>query len=557
MKALLDGLKALGPARLAAMAAVGLGVMVMLGILAMRGGQPRYALLYGDLDMRESAQIVDSLTRQHIGYQVVGNGGQIMVPIEDVGRARLMLAKDGLPSGGSVGYELFDRGDSLTTSQFQQQMNQTRALEGELARTIRTIDGVRAARVHLVLPHREPFQRERQDAQASVMLTMNGANRLDNEAVQAILNLVAAAVPGLRPQGISIVDNRGTMLARAGEPLGGSAASQGAEEMRRQTEIRLARAVEDMLEQSVGPGRVRAEAAVEMDYERINETQEKYDPDGKVERSEQSVNSTSKTTEKEANTSVQNNLPNPDAGNNQTGTQESKQEATTNFEIGRTVRTLVREQPMIKRLSIAVMVDGTDAPGPDGKPVWKPRPPEELARLTALVQSAIGYDAKRGDHVEVASLRFAGTDDGGAPEPAGLFGLHLERADIVRLAETAMIGILALLALLLVLRPMVNRLTLTAATAGGGIAALAGALPDGFTGAIAVGGPAGALAGPAAAALAGPGGVPLLEDESMVNMANIEGQMRASAIRKVSELAERHPEETVNIMRGWLAEGTG
>jgi flagellar M-ring protein FliF len=557
MKALLDGLKALGPARLAAMAAVGLGVMVMLGILAMRGGQPRYALLYGDLDMRESAQIVDSLTRQHIGYQVVGNGGQIMVPIEDVGRARLMLAKDGLPSGGSVGYELFDRGDSLTTSQFQQQMNQTRALEGELARTIRTINGVRAARVHLVLPHREPFQRERQDAQASVMLTMNGANRLDNEAVQAILNLVAAAVPGLRPQGISIVDNRGTMLARAGEPLGGSAASQGAEEMRRQTEIRLARAVEDMLEQSVGPGRVRAEAAVEMDYERINETQEKYDPDGKVERSEQSVNSSSKSTEKEANTSVQNDLPNPDAGNNQSGTQESKREETTNYEIGRTVRTLVREQPMIKRLSIAVMVDGTDEPGPDGKPVWKPRPPEELARLTALVQSAIGYDAKRGDHVEVASLRFAGTDDGGAAEPAGLFGLHLDRGDIVRLAETAMIGILALVALLLVLRPMVNRLTLTAATAGGGMAALAGALPDGFTGAIAVGGPAGALAGPAAAALAGPGGVPLLEDESMVNMANIEGQMRASAIRKVSELAERHPEETVNIMRGWLAEGTG
>jgi flagellar M-ring protein FliF len=557
MKALLEGLKALGPARLAAMAAVGLGVMVMLGILAMRGGQPRYALLYGDLDLRESAQIVESLTRQHIGYQVVGNGGQIMVPIEDVGRARLMLAKDGLPSGGSVGYELFDRGDSLTTSQFQQQMNQTRAMEGELARTIRTIDGVRAARVHLVLPHREPFQRERQDAQASVMLTMNGAARLDNEAVQAILNLVAAAVPGLRPQGISIVDNRGTMLARAGEPVGGSIATQGAEEMRRQTEIRLARAVEDMLEQSVGPGRVRAEAAVEMDYERINETQEKYDPDGKVERSEQSVNSTSKTTEKETNTSVQNNLPNPDAGNNQTGTQESKREETTNYEIGRTVRTLVREQPMIKRLSIAVMVDGTDEPGPDGKPVWKPRPPEELARLTALVQSAIGYDAKRGDHVEVASLRFAGTDDGGAAEPAGLFGLHLERADIVRLAETAMIGILALLALLLVLRPMVNRLTLTAATASGGMAALAGALPDGFTGAIAVGGPAGALSGPAAAALAGPGGVPLLEDESMVDMANIEGQMRASAIRKVSELAERHPEETVNIMRGWLAEGTG
>jgi flagellar M-ring protein FliF len=552
MKALLDGLKALGPARLAAMGAVGLGVMVLLATLVLRGNQAHFALLYGDLDMRESAQIVDNLTRQHIAYQIVGNGGSIMVPVEDVGRARLLLAKDGLPSGGSVGYELFDRGDSLTTSQFQQQLNQARALEGELSRTIRTIEGVRGARVHLVLPKREPFQRERQDAQASVLLTLNGNARLDNQAVQAILNLVAAAVPGLRPQNISIIDNHGTMLARAGEALGGSAGAQGAEEMRRQTEVRLARAVEEMLEQSVGPGRVRAEASVEMDYERVNETQEKYDPDGKVERSTQSVTSNNKSTEKDSSTSVQNNLPNADAGGGQTGSQDTKQEETTNYEIGRTVRTMVREQPSIKRISLAVMVDGTDEPGPDGKPVWKPRSPEEIARLTSLVQSAVGYNEKRGDHVEVASLRFAGTADEGLAEPVGLFGLHLEKPDVVRLIETLMIGVLSLLALLLVLRPMVNRLTLATA---GGMPALAGGLPGGLSDAIAGGGAAGALGGPGGQArLPGASGVQLLEDESMVMLANVEGQLRASSIRRVGELVERHPEETVTIVRTWLSQ---
>ena len=124
--------------------------------------------------------------------------------------ARLLLAREGLPSGGSIGYEIFDRGDGLAATQFQQTINETRALEGELARTIRAIDGIRAVRVHLVLPKREPFAREQQDARASVMLTMNGAARLDREGVQAILNLVAAGVPGLRPQNIAVIDSRGS-----------------------------------------------------------------------------------------------------------------------------------------------------------------------------------------------------------------------------------------------------------------------------------------------------------------------------------------------------------
>ena len=219
------------------------------------------------------------------------------MPAEQVAEARLALAREGLPAGGSVGYEIFDRSDGLAATEFQQKINETRALEGEIARTIRAMHGIRGVRVHLVLPRREPFARDRQDAQASVMLTMAGVGRLDREGIQAILNLVAAAVPGLRPQNIAIVDSRGDLLARAGEPVGPTATALSTEEVRRATELRLARAVEEMLERSLGAGHVRAEAAVRMSFDRLNQTEERYDPDGQVTRSSQNVTSNSKNTE--------------------------------------------------------------------------------------------------------------------------------------------------------------------------------------------------------------------------------------------------------------------
>ena len=170
----LEALKGLGPARLAAMGGVALATLGLLAFLAMQGGQPM-ALLYADLDLKEAGQITDQLDHAHIPHQDLGQGSRIMVPADQVARARLLLAKEGLPSGGSIGYEIFDRGDALTASQFQQNINETRALEGELARSIRMINGVRGVRVHLVLPQREPFAREKPEAQASVLLTMAGA----------------------------------------------------------------------------------------------------------------------------------------------------------------------------------------------------------------------------------------------------------------------------------------------------------------------------------------------------------------------------------------------
>jgi flagellar M-ring protein FliF len=542
MKPIVDGLKALGAARLLALAGVGLAVLAMFAVLTLRGGGAgHFALLYADLDSREAGQIAAALDAAHIAHQEPGAGDRIMVPATEVAHARMLLAKDGLPSGGSIGYEIFDRGDAMTASDFQQQINQTRALEGELARSIRMLNGVRAARVHLVLPQHQPFAREQQAAQASVMLTMAGAARLDPQAVQAVVNLLAGAVPGLKPQGIAVIDSRGTLLARAGQPTDAAIGMQTGEELRRTTEAKLSRGIEDMLEQTVGPGHVRAEAAVEMNFDHVNETTENYNPDQQVVRSTQTVTDKQRSTEAEKSVTVQNNLPNAEAGAPAgSGSSDDRNEETTNYEIGRTVRTMVREQPQIARISLAVMVDGTMAPGPNGKPAWHERRADELDRLKRLVQDAIGFDAKRGDTVDVVCMQFTETPDF-SEAPEGLFNLHLDKADLMSLAQSAILGLVVLLALLFIVRPMALRLTAMGEAGGGGDDMLLGgpeqrALPA----------PGGATPSSAAAAL--------LADESMIEMANIEGQLRASNIRKLAEMVEKHPDESLNIMRGWMSQ---
>jgi flagellar M-ring protein FliF len=555
MNALLDGLKSLGPSRLAALAVVTVAMLGLIGLLMTRGGgSDHMALLYADLDLREAAQITDRLEAQHIPHQAVGDGNQIMVPADQVARARLLLAKDALPSGGSIGYEIFDRGDGFTSNEFQQNLNQLRALEGELARTIRTINGVRAARVHLVLPKREPFSRDRQDAQASVLLTTVGAGRMDRETVQAVVTLVAAAVPGLRPQNVAIVDSHGNLLARAGDLSGPTVAAQNTEEVRRGMEARLVHSVEAMLEPSLGAGHVRAEASVEVDFDKFNESKESYDPDGQVVRSTQTNSDNSKSSEASPTVSVQNNLPNADAATAATaaGNQDQKQEETTNYEINKTVRTIAREQAQIHRISVAVMVDGIEQHAPDGSVTWQPRPAEELDRIGKLVKSAIGFDVKRGDQVEVVSMRFAAADDAAAVAATpGLFGSAMDRVDLAHLAQTGLLGLVAIAVLLLIVRPMVVRIT----TMPSGVLGT-----DHGRGGRALGAPSGG-AGPSRNAagqqlLSGPNAEPddLVADESMVQVSSIEGQLRASSLRRLGTLVEKHPEESIAIVRTWMQE---
>ena len=312
-----------------------------------------------------------------------------------------------------------------------------------------------------------------------------------------------------------------------------------------------------------------------MDFDRIQETQEKYDPEGQVARSTQTVTDNSKTTEQAAGVSVQNNLPNADAGKETSGTQEARSEETTNYEIGKTVRTIVREQPQIRRLTIAVLVDGIEEKGADGVLAWKPRPAEELERIGRLVRTAVGFEEKRGDQVEVVTMRFAGDADLAGLEPRGVLGLGIDAADVTRMAQTGVVGLIAVLALLMVFRPMVMRVTALgnkslpasamAALPGGGAMAVGA---DGTITAASLGmaadvtrlleGPSGGRGDPGRARDGG-GGVREAytsdHDDSMVSLGNVEGQLRVSALRRLTEMVERHPDESLTIVRAWMQEG--
>ncbi|MBX6321937.1 MAG: flagellar M-ring protein FliF [Rhodospirillaceae bacterium] len=543
MNSLLQTLRALGATKLIALGGVALALIAFFVFLTGRLAAPDMALLYADLEAGDSSQIVQKLEAMGVPYELKGDGTQIMVPRDRVLRLRMAMAEQGLPTGGSIGYEIFDRSDSLGTTNFVQRVNHLRALEGELARTIRSIAAISAARVHLVLPERALFSRDQPKPTASIFITTRRGATLDPAQVQAIQHLVAAAVPGLKPSAVSIVDNWGTLLAKGGDGVADAADGGDADSKRIAYERRVAHSIEDLLQRSLGYGSVRVEVSADMDFDRITTNSEIYDPDGQVVRSTQTVEEKSDTGQGEGSqaVSVTSNLPDPTtetAPSATTGDHSARTEETVNYEISKKVETHVRETGVVKRLSVAVLVDGTYEPGPDGSaPVYKPRSAEELKQIEKLVRSAAGIDQSRGDTVEVVNMRFAQDVDASEPAGGGAF-MGLEKADLIRIGQIAVLGLLGVLALLFVGRPLVERLL--ASPAAGAAAAM---LPRP---AVAAALPAGGQAEPA------PAGAPDPGPETMIDVDQVEGRVKASSIKKMAEIVQNHPEEAVNIMRSWM-----
>ncbi len=536
MGALLQTLRSLGPLRLAVMGGVVFGLIAFFLFLSTRLGGPPMALLYSDLQQDDSGRIVQQLESQGIPFEIRQNGSQIMVPGDQALRLRLQMAQQGLPSGGSVGYEIFDKADKLGTTNFVQNVNLVRALEGELARTIRALSTVKSARVHLVMPRRELFSREKQEPSASIILTMRGS-RLSTEQVLAVQHLVAAAVPGLEPTRISIVDDKGSLLARGfedGKDVGLAAAR--ADERRRNYEDRLKRTVEELVERTVGYGKVRAEVTADIDFDRISTNQESFDPEGQVARSTQTVeqNSTSREAERQAVT-VATNLPDQQGGADgaSANSAETRTEETVNYEISKRVVNHVREAGLVRRLSVAVLVDGITPPGPNSQ--YQPRAQQEMELIATLVRTAVGFNADRGDSVEVVNMPFATAAD--LESPLDLF-FGFTKNDILRLAEILVLSIVAVLVILLVVRPLVARAfeALPLLTAAAETRLLA------------------EQAAPALAPPVAPGEVAPPEDmfDELIDIDRVEGRVRASSVKKVGEIVEKHPEEALSIIRSWM-----
>src|SRR5579862_8484941 len=386
-----------------AMVAVTTALLGFFAFVIMRVTTPQMTTLFTDLSLEDSNAVIKDLERQAIPFEIRNDGAIIMVPKDKVTRLRMKLAEGGLPKGGGVGYEIFDKSDALGTTSFVQNINHLRALEGELARTIRAIDRVQAARVHLVLPERPLFARETPEPSASIVVRVRGS--LEPQQIRAIRHLVASAVNGLKPQRVSIIDEAGQLLA---DGAGGPNDNAIYDERRNAFEKRLRGEVEAIVSSVVGAGRARVQLSADFDYNKVTQTSDKFDPEGRVLRSSQTREESSLTADNSGQVTVNNELPGNQNNNNAAARDQSKKtEETNNYEISRTTKTEVTEAGRVNRISVAVLVDGSYSKNEKGELVYKERSKDELDRIAALVRSAIGFDQKRGDQVEVVNLKFA------------------------------------------------------------------------------------------------------------------------------------------------------
>lgn len=516
------------------MVAVALALVGFFGFLIMRVTAPQMVTLYTDLSYDDASGVMKELDRQSIPYELKNDGAIIMVPKDKVTRLRMKLAEGGLPKGGGVGYEIFDKSDALGSTSFVQNVNHLRALEGELARTIKSIDRIQAVRVHLVLPDRPLFSRETPEPSAAIVLRVRGS--LEPQQVRAIRHLVASSVNGLKPQRVSIVDETGQLLANGTSENGGMDDVSG-DERRTAYENRLRGQVESIVDSVVGSGRARVQLSADFDYNKITQTSDKFDPEGRVLRSSQTREESSATADgNSGQVTVNNELPGnqPQNAPGAPKDQSKKSEEINNYEISRTTKTEVTEAGRVQRVSVAVLVDGRYTKNAQGDQVYTPRSKEELDRISALVRSAIGFDQKRGDQVEVVNLQFADAPAAvPVAEPTGFLSVfQFTKDDVMYFIELGVMSILGIVVVFMVVRPLVKRIL----------------AEEKFVADRA------ALTAPTTDLTQVPGPIHTAATASMIDVAQVQGQVHAQSVQRVGELAERNPNETVSIIRQWLTE---
>ncbi|MBN1967906.1 MAG: flagellar M-ring protein FliF [Candidatus Delongbacteria bacterium] len=364
----------------------GLSLIMIISIFFWASAK-KYNVLYSNLSQKDAAAIVNKLAELNVDYKLEGNGSIIYVEDKYVDNTRLNLASEGLPAESIAGYEIFDN-NKLGMTDFMQQINSKRALEGELSRTINSINGVVSSRVHLVIPKRALFEEDKHEPSASIALTLKNRAGISNKQIEGIINLVANSVEGLRVDKISIIDNYGNQLNWNEDPESVAGLSQNQFKIRRSVEKSLEQQVQSMLDQTIGSGRSVVRISATLDFNKVEKREELYNPESQALRSEER--------------------------NENTASEDAKNQATessiSNYEVNRSVANIVEETGEIKKLSIAVSVDGKyeTVADEDGKTreEYRQRSEDELASIRSLVTSAIGFDLNRGDVIEVINMKF-------------------------------------------------------------------------------------------------------------------------------------------------------
>ncbi|MFC7379137.1 flagellar basal-body MS-ring/collar protein FliF [Brevundimonas sp. GCM10030266] len=539
-------LQRFGIGRLAVVLGVAAGVAAVLIAVMLRIGQAPDALLYSNLDLREASEVTTALDSAGIKYSSRGDGSTIFVNRDQVGEARMLVAGKGLVTSGSVGYEIFDNQSVLGQTEFQQNLNAKRALEGELARTIQSMRGIQSARVMIALPERQLFQSQAAEPTAAVVVGVTGG-QLSGAQVQAIRNVVASSVPNLKTEKVTLTDTSNRTLAAGSGADGFSAAS--AEEARGQTEAQLQARIKDIVEGVVGVGGARVQVTAEIDHARSTTQEQRFDPDGQVVRSTSTngTESTDTTAVPDGGATATNNIPGGQAPNaGQQGSRDTQNTETTNYEISNTTTTTVKEAGEVKKLAVSVAVDGkwTPAANGNGEPTYEARTAEEIAQIKSLVAAAVGIDEARGDKIEVLNVRFNRDPVAGGGAEAGSSMFDFTKNDMMRGVELLVLLITGILLIFFVLRPLLKAAT------GGATATPQLAGPGGV--------PVTSLQTSIVGGAGGVDGLPQLggpsEMDQRLDIARIEGQVKASSVKKVAEFVEKHPEESTAILRNWVHE---
>ncbi|VAX31419.1 Flagellar M-ring protein FliF [hydrothermal vent metagenome] len=416
---------------------------------------PDYQLLYAKLTPTDAAKIVDVLKSNKTPYELSQGGQTIHVPANAIYETRLMLASEGLPEGGEVGMEIFDD-NSLGMTEFIQKLNYQRALQGELSRTIQSLDAVDQARVHLVIPKDTLFLKEKPRGKASVTIKIKPGKSITSEQTQGIVHLIAASVEGISAQDVVVVDLKGNLLSGDQASSGSSMRTSSNYQHKLMVEKELQDNIIRMLENALGVGTVIAQVSTTLDFELVDRTEEIFDPDSQVVRSEQLVSESTLGALPPGGVPGAQGLVPGGTGQAPAGGQPAKRDKenqTFNYEINKIVRQISKPIGTIKKLSVAVLIDGTVAGDP---PEYQPRSEEDMAKYLPIIKSAIGYNEKRGDQIQLENIQFDRTFEQEGQE-------RLAKAETMELVFKIVQYVLGALFILLfftrVIRPMMNWMT--------------------------------------------------------------------------------------------------
>lgn len=548
----MEFLKNFTPLKIASIVFSAVAGMIFLGFMIYKLVQPPMSILYTNLSPEDSSLIISRLDAQAIPYAVEDSGKQIKVPVSKVLMLRMNFAQEGIPKTGSIiGYEIFDKTEALGTSQFVHNVNLVRALEGEISRTISSLTPIESARVHLVMPKKELFSKNSAEPTASIVLKMKGSQFLNKQEISAVGHIVATAVPGLRVDNVTIVDNRGKPLKLGASDDQMSTLTDNITEYQHAVESRYKDIVEELLEKSVGVGKVKANVTAEIDFDREVTNSEIFDPDGQVLRSRRVMEESEKEREGANEAGVASNLPGANGESSGSGRNSTRTDEVSNYEISKTITNKISESGRIKKLSLAILVDGLydvkQNPETEEYDVnYQPRSEAELEQIKSLAASAIGIDLNRGDKIEVVNMKFS-DEFLSVPTKEGKFDWLKDELD--NIVQTIVIGIVIILVILLVIRPVIIRslelrkVSIAELESADYVMNEAEAIAS-AGGKVDISEEGGHKLKTAAEAGFAP--------DEVIDLTSNEDKRKINLVKQVNNLVEKHPDETVSVIRNWL-----